>query len=98
MQPLLWAIRGYPGVGSRLTRAGILGAIGLRVRLPPHFCIDIVGQVAVVRRPDFCREVLPASVGEQEDDVAVVDALGILLGRAQYSARRDAGKDAVFEE
>jgi ferritin-like protein len=54
------------------------------------------GQVVVVDGPQVGGEVLPATVGEQRDDLAALHAGGDALCRLHHRARRDAGEDALL--
>src|SRR5262249_1885691 len=64
-----------------------------RCRLPPDCFVDVVGEVFVFGGADVGGEVFAAAVGEEEDDVASLHALGVTLGDAEDGAGADAGED-----
>ena len=86
---------------ARLVRRLALGVRDERVRAlrpgsPPdgalHRLLDVVGV------PEVGGEVLPAAVGEDRDDDALVELVGELARDVDDGARRDAGEDALLVE
>src|SRR5687768_3675047 len=70
--------------------------------LPPELEVEVVvfGEVFVVCGPEVGGEVLPATVGEEHDDVGFFAALLVLgggaLGSPQGGASGNAGEDAFL--
>src|SRR3972149_6653273 len=63
--------------------------------LPPYLAFHLFRlEVGVLLCPQAGRQVLPAAVGEEGDDVAALHPCGDPLGGAQDGARRYARKDA----
>src|ERR1041385_1081345 len=68
---------------------------GSRARSPPDGGLELFGLDAV---PKICGEVLPARVGEDRDDDALVELRCELAGDVDHCARRDAGEDTFLVE
>src|SRR4051812_17852088 len=69
----------------------------MKLRLPPQRRLerlDLLDRLGV----QAAREILPAVVGDDEDDVALVELPGDAVCDARDRARRDAGEDALLVE
>src|SRR5688500_6472139 len=76
------------------TRSGLIRASG---ELPPHRRVDALELVDRLR-PQAGRPVLAAVVGNQEDDVALVELIRNAHRHRSDRARRHAGEDALLLE
>src|SRR5712664_1900454 len=87
---LAWAI-------SSSSRAGSMTMGRRRVRLPPDGRLEILDLVDR-HGVDAAREVLPAVVGDHEDDVALVELAGDPHGDARDRAAGDSREQALLVE
>src|SRR5690606_33065185 len=74
--------------------SSLLDALPIWLGSPPELLLHVLHDLLVGPRPQTGREVLPAAVCQQADDVAGLDALCRTLRRSHDRAAGDAGEDA----